>query len=63
MPTYDYICDACNHKFEQEQKITEKALTKCPECSKKKLRRVIGATTVRFVGQGWTPKGNDQFSG
>ena len=32
MPTYDYVCDACNHKFELFQSITESVKKKCPEC-------------------------------
>ena len=41
MPTYDYVCDACDHKFEQFQSMKEDALTKCPKCKKK-----IGAETL-----------------
>ncbi|MFO0885978.1 MAG: zinc ribbon domain-containing protein [Pirellulales bacterium] len=39
MPTYDYQCDACDHKFEAFQSISEEPLTKCPNWQKKKLRR------------------------
>ncbi|HWA99477.1 MAG TPA: zinc ribbon domain-containing protein, partial [Pirellulales bacterium] len=28
MPTYDYICDACGHEFEQFQSIKDEPLTK-----------------------------------
>ena len=35
MPTYDYVCDACDHKFEQFQSMKDDALTKCPKCKKK----------------------------
>ena len=42
MPTYEYHCDACEHHFEEFQSMHEDALTKCPECGKKKLRRVFG---------------------
>src|SRR5688500_11954814 len=54
MPTYDYECDACEHKFEHFQGINDPVLTKCPECKKKKLRRLIGAGgAVVFKGSGF----------
>lgn len=54
MPTYDYVCDACGHKFEHFQSMKDDALTKCPECKKKKLRRLIGAGgAVVFKGTGF----------
>jgi len=54
MPTYDYECDACAHKFEQFQGINEPVLTKCPECKKKKLRRLFGTGgAIVFKGSGF----------
>lgn len=54
MPTYDYECDACHHKFEEFQSINADPLTKCPECKKKKLRRLFGAgAAVMFKGSGF----------
>jgi len=54
MPTYDYVCDACNHQFEQFQSMKDDALTKCPKCKKKKLRRLIGAgAAIVFKGSGF----------
>ena len=52
MPTYDYECDACQHKFELFQNITAEPEKKCPECGKRKLRRLIGA------GAGFVFKGS-----
>ncbi len=46
MPTYDYECDACGHKFEQWQSFHDDHLTTCPKCKKKKLRRLIGTGIV-----------------
>ena len=54
MPTYDYLCDACGHKFEEFQMMSEAMLTKCPECKKKKLRRLIGSgSSIIFKGSGF----------
>lgn len=54
MPTYDYVCDACGHAFEQFQAMSEKRLTTCPKCKKKKLVRQIGAGGgIIFKGSGF----------
>ncbi len=54
MPTYDYQCDACEHLFEIYQGINDEKLTKCPECGKKKLRRLLGTGgAVVFKGSGF----------
>jgi putative FmdB family regulatory protein len=54
MPTYDYSCDACQHKFEQFESISAEPQKKCPKCSKRKLRRLFGAGAgVVFKGSGF----------
>ena len=54
MPTYDYVCDACDHKFELFQSITEPVKKKCPKCKKPKLRRLFGTgAAVMFKGSGF----------
>ncbi|MBN2291369.1 MAG: zinc ribbon domain-containing protein [Pirellulales bacterium] len=54
MPTYDYVCDACQHGFELFQSIKAEPETKCPQCGKKKLRRLIGpGAAVIFKGSGF----------
>ena len=54
MPTYDYLCDACGHKFEHFQSISDKLLKKCPKCKKSKLRRLFGTgAAVVFKGSGF----------
>ena len=54
MPTYDYVCDACQHAFEHFQSMTSNVLRTCPECKKRKLRRLIGSGAgVIFKGSGF----------
>ena len=54
MPTYDYVCQACEHAFEQFQSITAKPLQKCPACGESTLRRLIGTGAgVLFKGSGF----------
>ncbi len=54
MPTYEYLCQACGHRFDVLQKITDEPLTKCPNCKRAKLKRVIGAGLgVIFKGSGF----------
>ena len=54
MPTYEYQCDACDHRFEEMQSFSEEPLKKCPACKKKKLQRLIGAgAAIIFKGAGF----------
>ena len=54
MPTYEYHCDACGHKFEEFQQITASPIRTCPKCGRRKVRRLIGAGAgVIFRGSGF----------
>ena len=54
MPTYDYVCDGCSHAFELFQSMTDATKKTCPKCTKKKLRRLIGAGgAIVFKGTGF----------
>ncbi|MEV4310742.1 FmdB family zinc ribbon protein [Actinocrispum sp. NPDC049592] len=52
MPTYQYACTVCDHRFEQVQSFTDPSLTVCPECSGK-LRKLYGSVGVVFKGSGF----------
>lgn len=54
MPTYEYKCENCGHKLEVFQSMLEDPLKKCPECSKNKLKRLIGTGAgIIFKGSGF----------
>ncbi len=54
MPTYEYQCDACKHRFEELQSFSDAPLKKCPKCKKKKLQRLLGAgAAIIFKGSGF----------
>jgi putative FmdB family regulatory protein len=52
MPTYEYQCYTCNHRFEKWQKMTDEPLTTCPECSGR-IRKVLYPAGVVFKGSGF----------
>jgi len=54
MPTYDYICAACAHAFEQFQTMSAKKLRRCPKCKKQALERQVGTGAgLIFKGTGF----------
>lgn len=53
MPTYQYECKKCGHRFEKFQKMTDVPVSRCPKC-KGKVFRVIGlGGGVIFKGPGF----------
>ena len=53
MPTYEYECQKCGHRFEEFQPMTAKPLQRCPKC-RGKLKRLIGAGAgLLFKGSGF----------
>jgi putative FmdB family regulatory protein len=54
MPTYDYLCKECGHRFESFQSMSEPQLTICPACDAPALQRLIGAGAgLLFKGSGF----------
>jgi putative FmdB family regulatory protein len=53
MPIYEYACQACEHKLEALQKISDEPLRDCPACAKPTLNKVISAAGFRLSGGGW----------
>jgi putative FmdB family regulatory protein len=57
MPIYSYRCTKCDHRFEELQMLTDKPLSKCPEC-KSKLEKV--PTTFK-LGSSQKTKTTDNY--
>ena len=53
MPIYEYECNACGHQLEAFQKMSDAALTECPECKASSLQKLISAAGLQFKGTGW----------
>ena len=54
MPTYEYVCRKCEHRFEKFQSMTAKPIRKCPSCGKTGVQRLIGAGAgIIFKGSGF----------
>ena len=63
MPTYQYACTACGHRFEAVQSFSDSSLTDCPECAGR-LRKVFSSVGIVFKGSGFyrndsRPPGSD----
>jgi putative FmdB family regulatory protein len=67
MPVYAYRCQSCGVQFERQQRFDEKPLTRCPECCKGTVRRILQPPAIVFKGSGWyatdhrSPSGQSSF--
>lgn len=61
MPLFSFVCHSCGKAFDElflskvDASLNEH-VSPCPSCGHL-ATRVIGPTSVRFEGSGWTPKG------
>jgi len=64
MPTYEYACSTCRHRFEAWQKMSDEPLTICPECGAH-IRRVLYPAGIVFKGSGFykTDQSNGSLAG
>ena len=54
MPTYDYECRECGHRWELFQQMSANPQRKCPECGRLRARRLIGpGAGFIFKGSGF----------
>jgi putative FmdB family regulatory protein len=52
MPTYEYICNECEHQFEAVQSFSEAAIEICPKCNGV-VRKIYNNVGVVFKGSGF----------
>jgi putative FmdB family regulatory protein len=52
VPTYQYACTECGHRFEAVQSFSDPSLTECPQCEGR-LRKQYGSVGVVFKGSGF----------
>ncbi len=53
MPIYEYECTACQHQFDEVQKMNDPAIKICPLCNQDKAIRLISAAGFQLKGTGW----------
>ncbi len=53
MPTYEYECRSCKHRFEEFQNISDDAIETCPKCGKSVRRLFGGGMGIIFKGSGF----------
>ncbi len=53
MPIYAYKCDACGHRQDVLQKMSDPVLTACPACGKASFAKQLTAPGFQLKGSGW----------
>ena len=54
MPIYTYRCTNCKKQFEIKQAYDDKEIEICPNCKKKKLKKIISLIgAIIFKGKGF----------
>jgi putative FmdB family regulatory protein len=53
MPIYEFQCQACGHRFERLQKLSDADPTVCPTCGEPQVGRMLSAPGFRLAGSGW----------
>ena len=53
MPIYAYKCASCGHAKDVLQKMSDAALTDCPECGKSTFAKQLTAAGFQLKGSGW----------
>jgi putative FmdB family regulatory protein len=53
VPTYDYACQSCDHRFELVQSFSDESITICPVCDNETIKKVFGVPSISFKGSGF----------
>jgi putative FmdB family regulatory protein len=62
MPTYDYVCRHCGHRFEVIHGVHAEGPSHCPVCHRGGVRKAISAPSIVFKGSGWAKKDRSSTS-
>ncbi len=52
MPLYEYLCDACGHRFEKIQKFSDPLVAVCPKCGGA-VHKLMSSPAIQFKGSGF----------
>lgn len=53
MPIYEFQCNACGHRFDRLQKLSDPDPSTCPSCGAEQVQRQLSAPQFRLAGGGW----------
>jgi len=55
MPTYEYECQKCGHRFSEFQRIVDPPIKDCPKCTRKGCveQLISGGSGLIFKGSGF----------
>jgi putative FmdB family regulatory protein len=53
MPIYEYRCTACGFQSEYLRKVSDPALSVCPECGEDTFKKLPTAAGFQLKGSGW----------
>jgi putative FmdB family regulatory protein len=52
VPIYEYLCQACSHRFEVKQSIKDDPIKSCARCGSA-VSKLISSPAIMFKGSGW----------
>ena len=50
MPMYEFVCQQCDHQFEELVSLSDKNLPKCPKCQSDQVKKLMSACGIRPHG-------------
>lgn len=53
MPIYEFECQACGHRFDRLQKLSDPDPSECERCGAPQVQRALTAPQFRLKGGGW----------
>ncbi len=62
MPVYEYECKECRKVFEVQQKMADRPLSNCPECSAP-VKKLVSMSSFQLRGGGWYADGYSNSAG